>query len=204
MTNAGLKASQMLANTPGRGSGSKIVFAKPGMEDEEEDRKRDFRRAASGTQEGPGVQAPMGFGGQGMGNSMGGGGGGMGGMGGGGMNGMGFKRPSPDPEDEEEDDEEDLRRTTSTTTAKAELREGESAEVKLDCRRARPAPRSPHQDHRGPSLDHRRHAQFVVRGQSPNDAGSSFGQQLLGRHLRGRSDGIRRLRPGRASRGRSS
>ncbi len=107
-----LKASQMLANQPAQGQVPKIVFAKPGMEDEEEDADTSVARNPRGRHRGPGVQAPMGLGGMG-GGGMGGGGMGGGGMGGGGMNGMGFNGQSPDPD-------------TTTSADDGELREGEN------------------------------------------------------------------------------
>ena len=50
-----LKASQMLANQPAQGQVPKIVFAKPGMEDEEED-DTTVARNPRGRHKGPGVQ----------------------------------------------------------------------------------------------------------------------------------------------------
>ncbi len=199
-----LKASQMLANTPAQGQVPKIVFAKPGMEDEEEDENETSVARRQGRKKGPGVQAPMGFGGQGMGNSMGGGGGGMGGMGGGGMNGMGFNGQSPDPEDEEEDDEEDTTPDNFDDDGEGELREGESAEVELIPEGLAPPPNHLTKTTVARPWITGDTRQFVVRGQSPNDAGSSFGQQPLGRVSPDAPTGYAALRPGRASRGRSS
>jgi len=76
-----LKASQMLASNPAQGQVPKIVFSRPGMEEEEDEEDNTVTVARRNRKKGPGVQPGAGLGG-----------------GGGGMNGMGFNGQSPDPE----------------------------------------------------------------------------------------------------------
>ncbi|HEY1603547.1 MAG TPA: BamA/TamA family outer membrane protein [Pirellulales bacterium] len=190
-----LKASAMFATNPQQGLAPKIVFARPGMDDGEEDddvsvaRKPGGRRGGNGNgpvQPGPGLGG-MGPGGMGS-SSMGGmnGMGGMGGMGGGGMNGMGFNGQSPDPEPEPTAESD-----PGFAAHDFELQDRESAEIELV-----PDP--------SPPLNPRREFTTVarprfggdgslpvVRAQSPGMAGApvgaynssapSFGQQPLGR-----------------------
>ena len=150
-----LKRSSMFANNPAQGQAPKIVFAKPGMEQEEEEDDtptvaRGSRRRGRG---GPGVSAPMGLGGMGA--------NGMGGMGGGGMNGMGFNGQSPDLEPAEPGDG-------------GELGDDESVEVEL-------VPENPsHPDARGhmttvarPLFERGQPTPLVVRAQSPGWVGTT-------------------------------